>query len=190
MKYILLLILTLVVGCDQKNTKVIIQDIVNESIGDDCNLWIEKGITDNSFIRIGYSGSCKNLSLIKYSRVIKVAFEKYNINKKNHPKVHLFYVNSYVTYGEMNKELNDKFLQSELPLSKKSDCTSHELSITFKIFNEKNKYLLPIENILSKEFDSVKNVSFEGVLPYNFNEGSNKSKCVPDSFGVATFKTK
>jgi len=182
---IVLLSFIFINGCYVEQEKKVAELIVNKAIYDDCNLWVEKIYAKSTYIRAGYSGACKDLSIMEYSKRLNTVFNNYGINKNNHPNIRLFYVNSYRIDGKLTDDLVKAASQSKFWDINNLNCNSKYLSEKFKSFNGQEKYLSSIEYVISSHFYPIMDVDFEGILPYKLHDDVTSSKCIPDSFGVA-----
>jgi len=176
------------VGCMQNESASLPEMIAEKHAFEDCNIWVELGDGNETYIRVGYSGACSKLTIAEYSKYIDAIFREFDVNKNNYPNVGKVYVNSYMTDGALNDELMSIINQSNVWKLNAQVCDEKNLNREFKKFNDKENYLSLIENVIKNNFKGIKDMKFDGVLPY-YPKGlyDETNKCYPDSFGVATY---
>jgi len=174
------------VGCENSETFSFTEVIVNRSVHEDCSIWMDLIHSNSPKIRIGYAGACKMLSISEYAKHIKGVFNEFSINKQKNIKI--IYINSYETGGILNQNLINKISYSKSWNLTYKNCKMENLNKEFNVFNNREKYLYKIEEVITEEFGKIRKKRFEGILPYKFsNLKIKEEKCYPDSFGLAIY---
>lgn len=183
--------LFILVGCEgfetEDNISVFTETIVHQPIHEDCSISLDLIHNDPLEIKIGYSGACKMLNIFEYTKYIKRVLKTLPINTQKNVK--MIYINSYETDGVLTQNLLNKILDSESWSLTHENCNMENLDKEFNIFNNREKYLYKIEEIITKEFGRIEKTEFLGIKPYKQNTFKiQKEKCYPDSFGVVIYK--
>jgi len=168
-------------GCEGEG--FLLETIVHQPIQEDCGIWMDLLHSNSPKVIIGHSGACKMLNMSEYAKHIKRILKEFPINKQKNVKI--IHINSYETDGILTQDLLNKISESKSWNLTSENCNKENLDKEFHIFNNKEKYLHEIEEVITEEFGRIKKTEFMSMKPYKSNTFKiNKEKCYPDSFGA------